>query len=72
MGPGLHFKAPFGVDKHIIVKKEIIHREEFGFNSPQNDNRFRMRRNYYQKRDFNKESLMLTGDLNVANVEWDD
>ena len=63
--PGLHFKIPFGFDKVIKVKTKKIHQVSFGF-IPQTSNR-RMR---FRSDAFDDESLMLTGDLNVADVEW--
>ena len=64
--PGLQFKIPFGVDKVIKVKSKRILQEEFGFRS--RDTSTRVTR--YSKDSFESESLMLTGDLNVATVEW--
>jgi membrane protease subunit HflK len=67
--PGLHFKLPFGVDKVQVVATERVLKQEFGFRSEEgttdSDNRTR-----YSERDFPEESLMLTGDLNVIDVEW--
>lgn len=63
--PGLHFKLPFGIDSAVKVRTKLVLQEEFGFRSTEaNDN------TTYQKDNFAKESLMLTGDLNVADVEW--
>ena len=64
--PGLHFKFPFGMDKKYIVKTELVHQMEFGFRTL-ND---RTPRTQYSTRNFDQESLMLTGDLNVADVDW--
>ncbi len=64
--PGLHFKLPFGIDKEIKVKTKRVLQAEFGFRS-QN---FSSRRTQYSEGNFDQESLMLTGDLNVADVEW--
>lgn len=66
IGPGLHFKLPFGIDKVTRVKSKIVHQEEFGFRTTGANNS----RRAYTKKDFENESLMLTGDLNVADVEW--
>ncbi|MCY4643459.1 MAG: FtsH protease activity modulator HflK [Bacteriovoracales bacterium] len=65
-GPGLHFKLPFGIDKKFIVKTELIHQMELGFRTTN----VRTARTQYSDRKFDEESLMLTGDLNVADVEW--
>ena len=64
--PGLHFKIPFGVDRVIHVKTKRVLQEEFGFRTRTTGNR----RTVYANRNFDTESLMLTGDLNVADVEW--
>ena len=65
-GPGLHFKLPLGLDKKYIVKTELIHQMEIGFRTLN----VRTPRTQYSTRNFDLESLMLTGDLNVADVEW--
>lgn len=63
--PGLHFKLPLGVDEAIKVKTKLILQQEFGFRSES----YRGDRTTYAE-GFDEESLMLTGDLNVADVEW--
>ena len=64
--PGLHFKIPFGIDEVILVKTKIVHQEEFGFRTLDTNSK----RTTYSTRNFDSESLMLTGDLNVAEVSW--
>ncbi len=64
--PGLHFKLPMGIDNVIHVKTKRVLQEEFGFRT--RDSRSRV--TTYENSDFDGESLMLTGDLNVADVEW--
>lgn len=64
--PGLHFKVPFGIDRVIKVKTKKVHQTEFGFRSRNTNTRVTT----YSKGSFDNESLMLTGDLNVADVEW--
>jgi membrane protease subunit HflK len=64
--PGLHFKMPFGIEKVTKVKTKIVHQEEFGFRTTNTSTR----RTTYSSRNFESESLMLTGDLNVAEVQW--
>lgn len=66
VGPGLHFKIPYGIDKVMKVESAIVHQEEFGFRTTGS----RSARRTYTTKDLEAESLMLTGDLNVANVEW--
>ena len=64
--PGLHFKIPFGIDRVTKVSTKLILQEEFGFRS-RSQNR---RANFSSPSTLNAESSMLTGDLNVADVEW--
>jgi membrane protease subunit HflK len=62
--PGLHFKLPLGVEKVYKVKTKRVHKQEFGFRT-----REAGIRTQYEKRGFDEESLMLTGDLNVVDME---
>ncbi len=64
--PGLHFKLPFGIDRTTKVKTKLILQEEFGFRTRSVTGK----RTSYKEGGFSEESLMLTGDLNVADVEW--
>ena len=63
--PGLHFKLPFGIETAISVPVKTVFKEEFGFRTRQAGVRTR-----YETRDYPEESLILTGDLNIADVEW--
>lgn len=63
--PGLNFKIPFGIERVIKVPVERQLKQEFGFRTLQADVRTQ-----YSTRRFEDESLMLTGDLNAAQVEW--
>lgn len=63
--PGLHFKIPFAIEKVNLVPTARVLKEEFGFRTVVPD-----RRTQYQGGDFSNESLMLTGDLNVIDVQW--
>ncbi len=62
--PGLHMKMPFAEDV-TKVKVQRQEKQEFGFRTEEPG----VRTTYSQK-DFTDESMMLTGDLNVAIVEW--
>jgi len=64
--PGLHFKIPFGVDTVFKVHTEQVDTESFGFKSV----RPGIRTQYEKGAAEERESLMLTGDLNVIDVEW--
>lgn len=63
--PGLHVKLPSPIEQVSKVQVERQHKEEFGFRTEEAGIRSRYSRNNYEI-----ESLMLTGDLNVAVVEW--
>jgi len=63
--PGLNFKLPLGIDNLYKVSVQRQLKEEFGFRTEQAGVRSR-----YSKASFLDESLMLTGDLNSAEVEW--
>jgi modulator of FtsH protease HflK len=65
--PGLHFKIPFGIDQVQRVASARVLKQEFGFRTESQTGNERTR---YSARDFTEESLMLTGDLNVIDVEW--
>jgi membrane protease subunit HflK len=62
--PGLHFKLPF-VEEVLRVPVQRQLKEEFGFRTTEPG----IRTQYAADR-FANESVMLTGDLNVAVVEW--
>jgi len=64
--PGLHFKLPFGIDQVQRVASARVLKQEFGFRTEGTVNT----RTSYSEQDFGGESLMLTGDLNVIDVEW--
>ncbi|MDI9432029.1 MAG: FtsH protease activity modulator HflK [Planctomycetota bacterium] len=63
--PGLHFKLPFGIDHIQRVATERVLKEEFGFRTAATGEPTR-----YESRSFPDESLMLSGDLNIIDVEW--
>jgi membrane protease subunit HflK len=63
--PGLHSKFPFGVERVTKVPIQRQLKEEFGFRTLVASVRTR-----YSPQQWDEESLMLTGDLNAADVEW--
>jgi membrane protease subunit HflK len=63
--PGLNFKLPTPIEQVMKVPVQRQLKQEFGFETVQAGVRTR-----YSDRDFQGESLMLTGDLNVVVVEW--
>jgi len=64
-GPGLHFKIPYGVETVRLIPTARVLKEEFGFRTEVPGRRTR-----FSPRQFLDESLMLTGDLNVIDVDW--
>ncbi|HLP74035.1 MAG TPA: FtsH protease activity modulator HflK [Bacteroidales bacterium] len=62
--PGLNMKIPF-FERIRKVPVERQQKEEFGFRTITAGIQ-----STYTKNDVNDESLMLTGDLNLADVEW--
>jgi membrane protease subunit HflK len=62
--PGLNFKIPL-VDTVYKVDIETVRKEEFGFRT-----KVPGRQTVYQKGSYEAESLMLTSDKNVIDVEW--
>ena len=64
-GPGLHFRIPLGVEMVRHAPTARVLKEEFGFRTISAD-----RVTQYQRGTFSDESLMLTGDLNVIDVQW--
>lgn len=63
--PGLHVKIPLGIDKVVRVPVRRVQKEEFGFRTVKAG----IRTEYIKGRN-QDVSLMLTGDLNSAVVEW--
>ncbi|MDX1776313.1 MAG: FtsH protease activity modulator HflK, partial [Desulfobulbales bacterium] len=62
--PGLNFKIPL-VDNVIKVDIETVRKEEFGFRT-----KVPGQKSIYQREGFDAESLMLTADKNVIDVQW--
>jgi modulator of FtsH protease HflK len=63
--PGLHSRLPFGLETVRKVKVQRVLKAEFGFRTEEPGIRTR-----FSPKAFPEEALMLTGDLNVADVEW--
>ncbi len=65
VGPGLNFKLPLGIETVRLVPTARIFKQEFGFRAatgglPPDQG----------PGDYAEESLVLTGDLNVIDVQW--
>lgn len=61
-GPGLHFKLPFGIEQNYNVPTQVIQNMSFGFRADEYGGT--------RTNDYPQESVMLTGDLNIVDVEW--
>jgi membrane protease subunit HflK len=64
--PGLHFKLPAGIERLTKVPIRKVFTEDFGLRTL----RPGVRTEYAPSQQYLAESLMLTGDLNVAIVPW--
>jgi modulator of FtsH protease HflK len=64
--PGPHGKIPFGIEQVQKVPVQRQLKQEFGFRTIRAD----IQSTYRKDEKTSAESLMLTGDLNVATVEW--
>ena len=62
--PGLHFKIPY-VEEMTKVDVESVRKEEFGFRT-----RTATAGAAYDRKGFDMEALMLTGDKDVIEVAW--
>ena len=70
VGQGLHFKLPFFMEQEYKVPVQRQLKLEFGFRTAGNETRQQYAQTQYSGGNYATESLMLTGDLNVASIEW--
>ena len=70
VGQGLHFKLPFFMEQEYKVPVQRQLKLEFGFRTAGNETRQQYAQTQYSGGNYAAESLMLTGDLNVASIEW--
>lgn len=64
VGPGLQTKVPFGVERAFKVPTQVVQTMTFGYRSSLPSSPL------IASADFPSESIMLTGDLNIIDVEW--
>jgi membrane protease subunit HflK len=64
--PGPHGKIPFGIEKVLKVPVQRQLKQEFGFRTASAD----VQSSFHKDERTSAEAVMLTGDLNVATVEW--
>jgi membrane protease subunit HflK len=67
VGPGLHFKLPYGIETVQMVPTARVLKEEFGFRTTATP---AGQRTQTADKTLKDVSLMLTGDLNVIDVQW--
>jgi modulator of FtsH protease HflK len=65
LDPGLNFILPAGIEQMYKIPVQRQLKQEFGFRTIEAGTRTQ-----YVKAGYGDESLMLTGDLNLADVEW--
>jgi len=65
VGPGLHTKIPFAIERSYTVPTQVIQNMAFGFRVEQAGVN-----TVFSDVDYPEESIMLTGDLNIIDVEW--
>ncbi len=65
LNPGLNFIAPLGLERMFKIPVQRQLKLEFGFRTITPATR-----TTYSAQNFSDESLMLTGDLNLSDVEW--
>jgi membrane protease subunit HflK len=62
---GIHFKIPFGIETvNKVVTGRVLQRE-YGYRTVRADVR-----SQFTEKGFEEESTMLSGDLNVLNLQW--
>lgn len=64
-GAGLHFKLPVGIEQNYNVATQVVHNMSFGFRTERAGVT-----SIQSPADYPEESIMLTGDLNIIDVEW--
>jgi len=63
-GPGLQMKLPFGIDRSNVVNVKAVQTAQFGFTTVRSG----ISSAYATGK--TKEATMLTGDLNIVEIEW--
>ena len=63
--PGLHYKMPFRIEQNYNVPTQVIQNMSFGFRTEKSGVE-----TIYSRNEYPEESVMLTGDLNIVDVEW--
>ena len=64
VGPGLQTKIPLGIEASYNVPTQVVQTMTFGYRSNSSTSPL------FGNTDYTNESLMLTGDLNIIDVQW--
>ena len=64
VGPGLQTKIPLGIETSYNVPTQVVQTMTFGYRSNSSTSPL------FGNSDYTTESLMLTGDLNIIDVQW--
>lgn len=64
VGPGLQTKIPLGIEVSYTVPTQVVQTMTFGYRSNSSTSPL------LGSTDYTNESLMLTGDLNIIDVQW--
>ncbi len=65
VGPGLQTRLPFGIETSYTVPTQLVQTLTFGYRATDSTGTSLRGASSYAE-----ESVMLTGDLNIVNVEW--
>lgn len=69
VGPGLQTKLPLGIDQSYNVETQVVQTMSFGFRSTTAGSTSG-RSTAYNYSGYASESTMLTGDLNIVDIQW--
>lgn len=69
VGPGLHIKLPFGIDQNYNVPTQTVQTLTYGYRNATSGNT-NGRATVYNYSNYSSESTMLTGDLNIVDIQW--
>lgn len=64
VGPGLQTKIPLGIESSYNVPTQVVQTMTFGYRNNSSTSPL------FGQSDYANESLMLTGDLNIIDVQW--
>lgn len=68
VGPGLQTRIPFGIDTYKKVATQTVQTLTFGYRATSAGDGIRSTK--YSYSGYTSESTMLTGDLNIVDIQW--